>query len=48
LQAIDGTWLELEPHTICTHSDTRGAVAIVSAVRSALLDAGVEIRSPGA
>jgi UPF0271 protein len=48
LTAIDGTEIELQAETICTHSDTDGAVEIVAAVRSALSAAGVEIAPPGA
>jgi 5-oxoprolinase (ATP-hydrolysing) subunit A len=48
LTAIDDIEMELQPDTICTHSDTEGAVEIVTAVRSALKAAGVEIAAPGA
>ena len=48
LTAIDGTELELQPDTICTHSDTAGAVEIVQAVREGLIAAGVAIRAPSA
>jgi 5-oxoprolinase (ATP-hydrolysing) subunit A len=46
LTAIDGTEIELEADTICTHSDTSGAVEIVAALRSSLLAAGITIASP--
>lgn len=44
---IDGGEIELTAESICTHSDTPGAVAIVHAVRDGLIAAGVEIRAPG-
>lgn len=47
LTAIDGTEIELQADTICTHSDTSGAVEIVHAVRAALLAAGVQVRPVG-
>jgi UPF0271 protein len=46
ITAIDGTEYELQADTICTHSDTEGAVEIVSAVRSALLAVGASIGPP--
>jgi|SRR5215211_2211294 len=46
ITAIEGTEIELQADTICTHSDTEGAVEIVSAVRSALLAAGATIGPP--
>jgi UPF0271 protein len=47
ITTIDGQEIELQADTICTHSDTPGAVEIVSAVREALVTAGVSIRSVG-
>ena len=44
LKTIDGTDLDLEVDSICVHSDTPGAAAIVRAVREALTAAGVAIR----
>jgi UPF0271 protein len=46
IAAIDGTDIELQADTICTHSDTTGAVEIVQAVQEALLSAGVTIKAP--
>jgi UPF0271 protein len=46
LLTIDGGELGFSVDTICTHSDTPGAVAIVRAVRAALLDAGVTLAAP--
>ncbi|GAA1821315.1 LamB/YcsF family protein [Nesterenkonia flava] len=43
--ARDGSRLEMEAESICTHGDTPGAVAMARAVRGALESAGVQIRS---
>ncbi|GAA1144522.1 LamB/YcsF family protein [Nesterenkonia lutea] len=45
LIARDGTRIETQAESICTHGDTAGAVAMAQSVRSALEGAGVEIRS---
>lgn len=45
LIARDGTRIETEAESICTHGDSPGAVAMARAVRDALTKAGVEIRS---
>lgn len=45
VDAIDGTALRVDAETICLHGDAPGAVAMAAAVRAALDDAGVEIRS---
>lgn len=45
---IDGADIEIQADTICTHSDTAGAVEIVRAVRAALIQAGVTIKALGA
>jgi UPF0271 protein len=47
LTAIDGQDVALQADTICTHSDTPGAVAIVRTVRTRLEAAGVAVRAPG-
>lgn len=47
LRAIDGTDLDLAVDSLCIHSDTPGAVAILSRVRRDLEAAGVEIRAFG-
>lgn len=47
ITTVDGQEIELQADTICTHSDTTGAVEIVRAVREALVAAGVSIQSPG-
>ncbi|NKQ54821.1 LamB/YcsF family protein [Amycolatopsis sp. K13G38] len=45
IEAVDGSALELRPGSLCLHGDTPGAVAIATAVRSALVLAGVQPRS---
>lgn len=47
LRAIDGTDLDLVVDSLCIHSDTPGAVAILTRVRQDLEAAGVEIRAFG-
>jgi UPF0271 protein len=46
VRAHDGSFLELEVDTLCLHGDTPGAVAIGTAVRTALVAAGVKVRPP--
>lgn len=41
--AVDGSVVEVEATSVCTHGDTPGAVAIARAVRSALASAGVAV-----
>ncbi|MDZ5077754.1 5-oxoprolinase subunit PxpA [Nesterenkonia sp. HG001] len=43
--ARDGTRVPVEAESICVHGDTAGAVEMAHAVRTALEEAGVEIRS---
>jgi UPF0271 protein len=43
--AADGTVIPIRPGSLCVHGDTPGAVTLARAVRSALLAAGVTIRS---
>lgn len=43
LRAVDGTDLELEVDSLCIHSDTPGAVAVLTRVREDLEKAGVRI-----
>lgn len=42
--ALDGTVVPHPVDSICLHGDTPGAVALATAVRAALLDAGVALR----
>jgi 5-oxoprolinase (ATP-hydrolysing) subunit A len=44
--ASDDSVLTLWVDTLCTHSDSPGAVAIVSAVRRALAQAGIDVHAP--
>ena len=44
LAAADGATLRIHPQTLCVHSDTNGAAAIASAVRTALSMAGIALR----
>jgi UPF0271 protein len=45
VRAHDGHFLELAVDTLCLHGDTPGAIAIATAVRKALSDAGVKVRA---
>jgi UPF0271 protein len=45
--AIDGSVLRLGARSVCVHGDTPGAAALARRVRTALEDAGVEVRSLG-
>jgi 5-oxoprolinase (ATP-hydrolysing) subunit A len=47
LRAIDGTDLQLTVDSLCVHSDTPGAVAILTRARAELEAAGVTIRAFG-
>src|SRR5690349_1496799 len=44
LTAADGATLRIHPQTLCVHSDTKGATAIASALRTALSTAGIALR----
>ena len=43
ITAVDGTEIEVQADSICTHGDSPGAVDIARALRAALTAAGVEI-----
>jgi len=43
VEALDGTQISLEAHTICVHGDNPEAVALVRDVREALVSAGIRI-----
>jgi 5-oxoprolinase (ATP-hydrolysing) subunit A len=45
LRAVDGVDISVSARSICVHGDSPGAVAMAVAVRKALAEAGVEIRS---
>jgi len=44
--AVDGSVLTLWVDTLCVHGDTRGAVAIASAVRQVMAGAGIDVVAP--
>jgi UPF0271 protein len=46
VRAVDGSDIAIEGGSICVHSDTPGALEIVSAVRSGLEAAGLTVSSP--
>ncbi len=46
ISSVDGADVELEAVSLCVHGDTPGAVSLATAVRAALLDAGVELVAP--
>jgi UPF0271 protein len=41
---IEGGEVALNPHTICLHGDTPGAVELAAAVRTGLEEAGVQVQ----
>lgn len=43
IEAVDGTVVRIEPHSLCLHGDTPGSIATAAAVRAALEEAGVEL-----
>jgi 5-oxoprolinase (ATP-hydrolysing) subunit A len=45
LRSVDGVDVSVSARSICVHGDSPGAVAMAVAVRKALAEAGVEIRS---
>lgn len=45
IRAVDGSILKVAAESICLHGDTPGAVAMASAVKQALVGAGVTIQS---
>ena len=45
VRAIDGSDVRVRPESVCLHGDTPGAVDLARAVRSALTDAGVDVRA---
>ncbi len=47
VEALDGSTIAIEADTICVHSDTPGADALASALRSALESAGVVVKAVG-
>ncbi len=45
ISSRDGSTIEIQAHSICLHGDTPNAVSIAAAVRQALDNAGVTVRS---
>ena len=45
VETIDGQSVSVDAESVCVHGDTPGAVAIATAVRAALEDAGVTVTS---
>ena len=45
IEAVDGSVLRLEAHSICVHGDSPAAVAMAAAIRDRLTAEGVAIRS---
>lgn len=45
IRAIDGTLIDVDAGSICVHGDTAGAAAMARAIRQALDDAGVDVKS---
>lgn len=45
IEAIDGTVLNVRPHSLCVHGDTPGSVAIARAVRAGLEQAGTRLEA---
>ena len=45
VESIDGRVVPVDAESVCVHGDTPGAVAIASAVRGALTEAGVRVAS---
>jgi UPF0271 protein len=46
IDSVDGADVELDAASLCVHGDTPGAVSFATAVRAALLEAGVELVAP--
>lgn len=44
--AADGTRVPLDVQTICVHGDTPGAALLASRIRTALSDAGIQLKAP--
>jgi len=48
VRTVAGNWCALPAETLCVHGDGAHVLEILRAVRQALMDAGFEIRAPGA
>jgi len=47
VRAVTGEWVAVRADTLCVHSDTPGAPALIRAVREALREAGIEVAPLG-
>lgn len=45
VEALDGTVINFRPHSVCMHGDTPEAVEMAQAVKRALINAGVEVKT---
>lgn len=45
VRAVDGSIIRISADSICVHGDTPGAVAMAARIRTAITEAGIEIRS---
>jgi UPF0271 protein len=43
VRAVDGSLLKIQAESICVHGDSPGAVAMATAVKAALAEAGVTV-----
>jgi UPF0271 protein len=46
VEAVDGSVIDMPVESLCVHGDTPGAVEMATAVRRALLDAGLGVEAP--
>jgi UPF0271 protein len=46
VEAVDGSVIPMPVESLCVHGDTPGAVTMATAVRAALLDAGLPVEPP--
>jgi UPF0271 protein len=45
VKAVSGEWVPLNAQTICLHGDGEHALAFARRIRSALADAGIDVRA---
>ncbi|MCY1466139.1 hypothetical protein D9M71_843900 [compost metagenome] len=46
VRTVEGDDIGIAFDSVCIHSDTPGALALVEATRAALKDAGIDIKAP--
>lgn len=46
IKTVDGKFLNIQPQTLCLHSDTPGAVKSACMIRMALIDTGIVLSPP--